>query len=144
MSCPLSHLSIFVLSVAPVITPFAFESSPMNAGGFTMLHCTVPLGDLPLNITWAYPRPGLASVRQVADRIAMLTIESLSAYHAGDYTCHASNDAGTATHMATLLVNGALKLFCVCTLLLFFFFSSLPNSHSMRDFKTFIMVKPSG
>ncbi|KAG8244652.1 hypothetical protein J6590_017597 [Homalodisca vitripennis] len=94
--------------VPPVIAPFAFERSPMNAGGFAMLHCTVPHGDLPLNINWSYPnsvsRP-LVTVTQVAERVVMLTIESLSARHAGNYTCHASNRGGSAVFTAALDVN---------------------------------------
>lgn len=40
---------------------------------------------------------------------SVLTIESVAARHAGDYTCTASNRVGATTHTAHLAVNGTCK-----------------------------------
>lgn len=100
-----------LLIVPPTITPFSFGSSPLNAGGFVNLQCIVGSGDLPVNITWAYPgndtlKPTVTTSK-VADRVAMLTIDVLTANHAGNYTCVATNSAQTVTHTATLQINGS-------------------------------------
>lgn len=42
-------------------------------------------------------------------RSSVLTIESISGEHAGNFTCVAKNQAGTATHFSTLIVNGLNK-----------------------------------
>lgn len=91
----------------------------MNAGGFANLQCIVGSGDLPINITWSHPgdhqvrsvaesqRPRTTTTK-VADRVSMLTIEVLSADHAGNYTCIAKNPAATAEYTTALEINGPL------------------------------------
>lgn len=43
-------------------------------------------------------------------RISTLTIESVAAYNAGNYTCQASNIAGVDRFTIDLIVNGSLSL----------------------------------
>lgn len=93
----------------------------MNAGGFALVQCAVTTGDLPLNITWKYPgdqqvtsvsnsqRPKVTVVK-MADRAAMLSIDILTAEHAGNYTCVASNAAASASYTAELHINGFFLL----------------------------------
>nr|CAD7199658.1 unnamed protein product [Timema douglasi] len=99
-----------IINEPPSIAPFSFGTLPMNAGTFANLQCIVVSGDLPVMITWSYPGDKMAtdlelSVTKVANRISLLTISTLRAVHAGDYTCIASNRAGTAAYTAPLTVN---------------------------------------
>lgn len=77
----------------------------------TSLTCTVNKGDLPIQITWTHnsrpigPNEGITTTR-TSKRISQLSIESVQADHAGEYTCSATNSAGTTTHSAILNVNG--------------------------------------
>lgn len=79
----------------------------MNAGDFANIQCAVPVGDSPLNITWTYPdgRLGITTT-QIAERFNVLMIPMLTEMHVGNYTCHASNKAGVASHTAELTING--------------------------------------
>lgn len=90
----------------------------MNAGGFALVQCAVTTGDLPLNITWKYPgdhqvtsvqdsRRPKVTVTKMGDRAAMLSIDSVMAEHAGNYTCVASNGAATTSFTSELHINGS-------------------------------------
>lgn len=43
---------------------------------------------------------------KVGKRINVLSIESVTAYHAGNYSCHAKNFAGETENSALLIVIG--------------------------------------
>lgn len=45
-------------------------------------------------------------------RLKQLTIETVAAKHAGEYTCVASNIAGSVTQTAVLEVNGIILISC--------------------------------
>lgn len=96
--------------VLPVITPFSFGTTTLNAGSFATLQCIVSVGDLPLNIEWSYPgmnEPVVGTtVQQIGDRIKILTIPELSYRHVGNYTCRAKNAAGQAEVTTPLLISG--------------------------------------
>lgn len=99
-----------------MIQPFAFTKSPMNAGEFDTLQCLVPIADLPLKIRWHYPNQesGGASgvmVKKVADLVSILMIPTITAKHAGNYTCVAENWGGNSSHTTQLVVNGSLHSF---------------------------------
>lgn len=77
------------------------------------LTCTVSKGDLPINIIWTLngndvKQYGSVSVVRTNKRISQLSIDSASADHSGEYVCIAQNSAGTASHSATLHVNGTI------------------------------------
>lgn len=75
--------------------------------------CTVNKGDLPLDIYWMrnggriYTNDGLVVMRN-NQRLSVLSIESVRARHAGNYTCVATNSGGVTTSSAMLRVNGSL------------------------------------
>lgn len=75
------------------------------------LDCHVPKGDVPMNITWSFQgqlitrRMG-AKTTTLSERVSVLDIPSASGANSGNYTCTASNRAGTVNHTATLNVIG--------------------------------------
>lgn len=100
------------IAVSPQIAPISFGEEPVNAGDLVSVQCVVTKGDFPLEITWTFDgRPiqsyhGDVIVSDTGKRVKQLTIESVAARHAGEYTCVASNAAGSVSHSAVLDVNG--------------------------------------
>ncbi|XP_011645358.1 Down syndrome cell adhesion molecule-like protein Dscam2 isoform X3 [Pogonomyrmex barbatus] len=107
--------------VAPQLAPFTFGDEAANAGEMATVQCAVIKGDLPIDIIWSfnervidiangafdehnYDNPDIVISRS-SKRASQLTIESVAARHAGEYSCTASNTAGTATHSSILSVN---------------------------------------
>ncbi|XP_044595954.1 Down syndrome cell adhesion molecule-like protein Dscam2 isoform X29 [Cotesia glomerata] len=97
--------------VAPQILPLSFGDEPVNAGDLASIQCAVSKGDFPLEITWIFKGYPIGSDRSdiiVSDsgkRVKQLTIDAVAARHAGEYTCIASNAAGSSSHSAVLDVN---------------------------------------
>ncbi|XP_076297100.1 Down syndrome cell adhesion molecule 1 isoform X19 [Lasioglossum baleicum] len=97
--------------VSPQIAPISFGDEPVNAGDLVSVQCVVTKGDSPLEITWTFDsqpiRPDRMDVivSNSGKRVKQLTIESVAARHAGEYTCVASNAAGSTSHSAKLDVN---------------------------------------
>lgn len=104
--------------MAPRVTPFVFEDSPINSGDYASVTCTVPDGDLPIKITWklngkaagTYPD---ISISKIGRRGSALTIESISHGLAGNFTCAATNKAGYSEYSTNLQVNG----YCILSLM---------------------------
>ncbi|KAL6435025.1 hypothetical protein ACFW04_005260 [Cataglyphis niger] len=97
--------------VAPQILPFAFGDEPASWGELVSITCSVTKGDQPIEITWAFNGTSIDSrdsdvvIGSTNRKNSVLTIESVAARHAGDYTCTASNRVGATTHTAHLAVN---------------------------------------
>ena len=94
----------------PVIAPFSFPPV-VNTGVFAQLTCVVSQGDLPITISWSLKGQELNSgpsitTNMLGQRVSMLVIASVDYTHIGEYTCRATNDAGSVTHSAALNVNG--------------------------------------
>lgn len=72
------------------------------------------VGDFPIDIEWRLNGDpmddSLISVNKMGKRMSMLTIDSVTGYHAGNYTCIASNLAGSVEHSSRLIVNGSFSL----------------------------------
>ena len=73
--------------------------------------CAITKGDKPLDIDIMFDGKPIQSESGVAitksgKRGRQLTIESVEAKHAGEYTCVASNNAGSVSKSAVLAVNG--------------------------------------
>ncbi|XP_020284819.1 Down syndrome cell adhesion molecule-like protein Dscam2 isoform X46 [Pseudomyrmex gracilis] len=107
--------------VAPQLAPFAFGDEAANAGEMATVQCAVIKGDLPIDLAWSfngrvieiangafnehnYDNSDIV-INRSSKRASTLTIESVAARHAGEYSCTASNTAGTATHSSVLSVN---------------------------------------
>lgn len=110
-------LKICIVPVPPVIVPFYFGEVPSNPGDTAVVNCVVTKGDVPLNISWTFSSETVDSSQQrdiitapIGPRASILTINSVSANHQGNYTCIVQNAAGRAEYVATLVVNGTFKI----------------------------------
>lgn len=101
-----------MFAVAPQIAPFAITEEPANWGDSISVVCAILKGDLPIEITWALNGEPIGRDRSDINIVAttrknsILSIESVAARHAGEYTCSASNKAGATSHSSVLTVNG--------------------------------------
>lgn len=85
------------------------------AGEAVQLQCFVPRGDTPLSVWWEFDEEGdhlesskstSFSTTQLGPRTSLLTISAATAWHSGNYTCHANNHAGEVTATVPLTVHG--------------------------------------
>ncbi|XP_030242130.1 Down syndrome cell adhesion molecule-like protein Dscam2 isoform X35 [Drosophila navojoa] len=96
--------------VLPQIVPFDFGEESINELDMVSVSCTVNKGDLPVDIYWTknggrlYTNDGLL-VNRNSQRLSVLSIESVRARHAGNYSCVATNNAGATRQSALLAVN---------------------------------------
>lgn len=80
--------------------------------------CTVNKGDVPVKIWWTLSdsyesaaeynistNDGIV-ISKAGNKLSVLNIEAVKARHRGNYTCYASNRAGTTSHSAYLAING--------------------------------------
>lgn len=94
----------------PKIANFDFGDAPASFGDTISIQCTIS-GDLPAAVEWRLNGSPLESYLEIqtekrGKRINNLVIDLVSAKHAGNYTCLASNAAGVAEHTSELVVNG--------------------------------------
>lgn len=104
-------LKYTVFTVLPQILPLDFGEESVNAGDLASLTCSVHKGDLPIDIEWLHNNKSITdadgiSVSRVNKKISTLSIDSVLAEHAGEYTCLAKNPAGSTSSSAFLNVNG--------------------------------------
>lgn len=96
--------------------PFVIGEEPANWGDTITVTCTVLKGDHPIQIEWALNGEPISrdhpdiSIVSTSKRVSLLTIDAVTARHAGEYTCTASNVAGGTSYSASLAVNG-IKVF---------------------------------
>lgn len=100
--------------VAPIIVPFPLGDKPSHTDQFISLSCAISDGDLPLQIFWTFNNQPITgdmdvSISKLGKRSSVLTIDSVSGHHAGNYTCHGRNDAGSTSYTAELKVIGVLS-----------------------------------
>ena len=105
----------FCILEPPQIIPFTFGKPVIDSGEFAQLTCVVSKGDMPITITWSLKGQELNSgpsitTNMLGQRASMLVISSVDYSHVGEYTCRATNSAGSVTHSALLRVNGNHKL----------------------------------
>ena len=106
------HHSLLTSSLLepPQIAPFSF-SGVVDSGAFAQLTCAVSHGDMPITITWSLKGQELNSgpsitTTMLGQRASILIISSVDYSHVGEYTCRATNPAGSVTYSAELRVNG--------------------------------------
>jgi len=118
-------LLVLHISVPPRISPFYFEDG-VTEGMRTQIMCTASQGDRPFNITWRKDSQPLGhendsdapwiNVSDYAPFSSILTINTVTSSHSGNYTCVVTNKAGVAEYTAQLSVTGNV-LYCTvnCT-----------------------------
>lgn len=94
----------------PVIVPFPIDK-PVHMDQFLSMTCAISEGDVPINIFWTFKNQPITpdmdvSISRLGKRTSVLTIDSVSGHHAGLYTCHGQNDAGSTEYSAELKVIG--------------------------------------
>ena len=95
----------------PSIVPFSFGREVIDSGEYAQLTCVVSRGDMPITITWSLKGQELNSgpsitTNMLGRRASILIISSVDYSHVGEYTCRATNMAGSVTYAAELNVNG--------------------------------------
>lgn len=100
--------------VLPSIVPFTLGDKPAHMDQFLSINCAVSDGDLPLNIFWTFNNQPITpdmdvSINRLGKRTSVLTIDSVSGHHAGNYSCHGSNPAGSTSYLSELKVIGVLR-----------------------------------
>lgn len=75
------------------------------------MQCSLSSGDIPVKFSWRLNGKLLdesdgINVAAFGRKTSVLSIDSLSENHAGNYTCFAENKAGVASHSAELVVKG--------------------------------------
>ena len=87
----------------------------IDSGDFAQLICVVSSGDKPITITWSLKGQELNSgpsitTTMLGQRASILVISSVDYSHVGEYTCRATNPAGSVTYSTELNVNGKQKI----------------------------------
>lgn len=99
--------------VPPRISPFTFGDEPSSFGDTISIQCTIAGGDTPIDVVWKLNDKAIVDTHndilldKRGQRVHTLFIEAVKASHIGNYTCSATNRAGTVKHTSQLLVNGS-------------------------------------
>ncbi|XP_061517343.1 cell adhesion molecule Dscam2 isoform X15 [Anopheles gambiae] len=101
-------LEVQVMAV-PQIMPFEFGEEPFDSSSTVSVQCVVTKGDVPIDIGWMFNGRRISSndgitVSKLGQKMSTLYIESIRSRHAGNYTCRASNAAGSVEHSSELKV----------------------------------------
>lgn len=103
------------IAAPPKIASFDFGEEPSNFGDSASVQCLVTSGDLPVEFQWFFNGhsvsefPGITTAK-MGKRNSVLTIDSVTGKHAGNFTCLASNLASLVNFTAALIVNGIFQL----------------------------------
>lgn len=106
--------------MTPIIAPFEFDESVFYGEGVQVM-CHVSKGDKPLDFKWSFNGGEVSlltglTIMNVGDMGSALIIPAVTAKHAGNYTCTASNIVARASHHATLNVKGIRHTFAMHSL----------------------------
>ncbi|XP_076629337.1 cell adhesion molecule Dscam1-like isoform X14 [Colletes latitarsis] len=98
--------------VGPQLLPIAFNADVANSGDSVSVPCSILKGDMPMDISWAFngvpidtSKDASITITKISKHLSTLSIDGVSARHAGEYACSASNLAGSVSRSATLTVN---------------------------------------
>lgn len=112
--------------MTPRLKPFSFGGGPLKAGEHATVQCSVIEGDRPLKLAWTFHGRDLSASEtelgietvKIGKKTNLLSIESVSEKHTGNYTCIASNPYGYTNYTAQLIVRGThVPCSILCTLL---------------------------
>lgn len=122
----LQILSRIFFAVQPKILPIPALTNLLREGMRAAISCQILEGDLPVAFRWEkngqpvtsspYAPSGIIT-RRMDEYSASLVIEQITSLHSGNYTCIASNVAGSERYTVPLTVNG--KTFSIIVFLLY-------------------------
>ncbi|CAD7088390.1 unnamed protein product [Hermetia illucens] len=103
-----NYTAELIVNVPPSVASLRPDET-LFIGDFFQQSCIVTHGDFPFNISWYFNDHLLGEDDSIeiminGRRSSSLTIESVAGRHAGNYTCKASNHAGSGVSTATLSV----------------------------------------
>lgn len=105
-----SFFFCFIFIELPLILPLSFSTEASNEGDYVQLTCIITKGDLPLKFDWFLENNlitnSLATTLNVGRQTSLLIIQSVSSRHSGNYTCTATNSAGSSSQSAKLAIKG--------------------------------------
>jgi hypothetical protein len=94
----------------PRLKQFNTDEEPLYYEDSTQLTCYVIHGDSPFAFQWLFQNNSIEDLLDVkvenSAKRSILSIDSVSARHAGEYTCKVLNKAGFTTITTTLVVKG--------------------------------------
>ncbi|XP_075526204.1 fibroblast growth factor receptor-like 1 [Dermacentor variabilis] len=99
----------------PKIQPFSFPASKAMPKK-VVVHCVAIEGSEPFQFSWSRDGAQLPSgdsrvhVKQVSEAVSSLTISKAGAEDIGNYTCVATNAAGSDSATSQLLVTGTVPM----------------------------------
>jgi Immunoglobulin domain len=96
--------------VLPKLKQFSVDEEPLFFDESFQLICSVIHGDSPFTFHWMFQNKTLENEYEIkienSKKRSILTIDSVTAKHAGEYTCKVLNKAGFSTITTTLVVKG--------------------------------------
>lgn len=104
----------YLIILVPIkLKHFSFGDEPLKEGETVAVQCVISSGDLPANMSWMFNGRALnaddnAVVTKTSSKIISLTIESVTAKNAGNYTCVGQNIVGESSYTSRLYINGWL------------------------------------
>lgn len=110
----------FSVPVQPKILPIQAMTNLLREGMRAAISCQILEGDLPIAFRWEKNRQPVVSspyapsgiiTRRMDEYSTSLVIEHITSLHSGNYTCIASNVAGSERFTVPLTVNGKLLHF---------------------------------
>ncbi|CAH0555681.1 unnamed protein product [Brassicogethes aeneus] len=95
--------------VLPKLQPFAFGDEPAFVGDSATVQCSITSGDLPVIFSWMLDGSPVRETDGISSsafgkKTSVLSIDTLSGIHAGNYTCLAANKAGISSFTTELVV----------------------------------------
>ncbi|KAK8765882.1 hypothetical protein V5799_007340 [Amblyomma americanum] len=115
-----SYTAALVVRGRPEIMPFSFSKNVL-LGQKTTVTCVVSSGTGPFRFEWKHGESRVASdsrknVLTLAENVAALTIDAITAEDVGNYTCTVASDVGKASYSAVLAVEVRIRKRCVAVL----------------------------
>ena len=100
-----------MLSDSPDVSPLIFNAEEFLEGDFAQANCVLRKGHKPIVITWLFNGVPLKNSEQIqitkmGSRSSILMIDPVQGHNQGNYSCVASNAAGTMEVHTVLRVNG--------------------------------------
>ncbi|EEC17786.1 titin, putative [Ixodes scapularis] len=105
-----SHSASLVVEGRPDVMPFSFSANSALDQKSTV-SCVVTFGQGPFDFLWTQDGKIIEDsprkhTKTLAENVAVMTIEKVTAEDLGNYTCTVANAAGSSSHSATLAIEG--------------------------------------